>query len=98
MQQFYMHDGSRFGPWAALAFFLLVGAAVAVGVWLLVRSTTRHPYPSYPAQGMVPPVPPSDPALDILRLRFARGEIDADEYASRATLLGGGTPPPAAPS
>jgi uncharacterized membrane protein len=95
MQQFgpYMHDRTGLNhPWLVFLFFVFVAAAVAVGVWLLVRGT-RHPYPPFPAQGMVPPIPPTDPALDTLRLRFARGEIDADEYAARAALLSGGAPP-----
>jgi hypothetical protein len=37
---------------------------------------------------MVPPGPPIDPALTELRIRYARGDIDWDEYSRRAANLG----------
>jgi hypothetical protein len=44
-------------------------------------------------------VGPSSTALGILDERFARGEIDAEEYVQRRTLLAPGAPPaPAGPA
>ena len=58
-------------PFMFLA-WLLVIAALGVGVWWIVKSVrpTRR-----------------DDALDILRERYARGEIDADEYRQRLDVL-----------
>ncbi len=61
--------------WLLMSLLLLIFlAALAVGVIALVRST----------QGR------SQPGVDARRLldeRFARGEIDADDYAQRRDLL-----------
>ena len=90
----YRHDGLAH-PWLTLVFFLLVATAIGLGIWLLVRNPHHHPgYPLHPGAGWVPPAPPTDPALEALRMRFARGEIDADEYAARTALLSGATTPP----
>jgi uncharacterized membrane protein len=72
-------------PWFWLFILLMFAGAVAVLIWALVRGSR----PSYP---LPPPGPPTDPALDVLRMRFAQGEIDADEYAARAAQLSGMPP------
>jgi len=61
------------GLWM-LVVMLVVAVVVLIGVWLIVR-TSRD-------------APSSSPnALDILRERFARGEITTDEFeAARKTL------------
>ena len=69
-------DGMFFGP----LFMLLVLAAV-IGVTLLL---VRRPGGSW--HGTLPP-PPGRSALDILKERFARGEIDKDEYTQRRDAL-----------
>ena len=90
----YMHDrGGWNHPWLAVLLFVIVGAAIGLLVWALLRGGTRHPYGAPPAYPAAPPA--GDPALEVLRMRFARGEIDADEYASRVALLHGA--PPAGP-
>ncbi|MBO0775131.1 MAG: SHOCT domain-containing protein [Actinobacteria bacterium] len=98
-------------PWLGPVSFLLFWAVVAVGIVLLVRYLSRrggqapgpggpgwHPGPPFAPP---PPVPPGMPhAEQILAERFARGEIDEQEYRSRlATLRGeapgqGSQPPP----
>ena len=97
-QQFTPHMYRQSGlvhPWFTLLFFLFVGAAIGLGIWLLVRNAQHHPaYPPHPGAGWVPPAPPTDPALEALRMRFARGEIDADEYTARTALLSNVTAPP----
>lgn len=63
-----------------LILFSMVAAAVVVVV--VVVSATRHPHPAPPA----PPFPPqrmSTPALSELDLRYARGEIEREEYLRR---------------
>jgi uncharacterized membrane protein len=50
---------------------------VGVAVWLLSRSPST-------AQSLPPA---SDPALVVLRERFARGEIDEDEHHQRKRIL-----------
>jgi putative membrane protein len=93
MQQYgpYLHDrGSWVHPWLALIFVVLVGTAIGLGVWLLVRSSQHQ---AYPAQPFGPVGAPADPALDVLRMRFAKGEIDADEYTTRVAHLRGAPPP-----
>lgn len=73
-----------YGPWdggwalAMMFMSLLFLALIAVGVVLVVRSFSRG------GQG-----PPRDGsrALDILDERFARGEIDQQEYEERRRTL-----------
>lgn len=56
--------------------------AAAVVVVVVMVSATRHPHPA-------PPPPPSpqqrmsSPALSELDLRYARGEIEREEYLRR---------------
>jgi putative membrane protein len=69
-----------FGP----IFMILVLAALIAMVVLLVR------WLGGPWQQPAPPhYPPSGrPPLDILKERFARGEIDKDEFEERRRVLG----------
>ena len=53
---------------------LVIAIVVLIGVWLIVRSSREARSPN-------------STALDILRERFARGEITKDEFeAARKTL------------
>jgi putative membrane protein len=51
-------------------------ALIVLAVWLVVRATNRRD-----------PGDRSDAAEDLLRQRFASGEIDAEEYARRLEVL-----------
>jgi putative membrane protein len=62
-----------------LVVVLLVAGIVSM-VAFLTRSSRRAP---------PPPTPPADSALQILRERFARGEIDQAEFEERRRALGG---------
>ena len=71
--------GMIFGP----LFMILVLAVVIALAVLLVRwfgGLAPGPASSPPPQGRAP--------LDILKERFARGEIDQEEYESRRRVLG----------
>ena len=70
--------GMVFGP---LFMILVLALVIAVAV-LLVR------WLAGPWQGASHPVPPGRTPLDILRERFARGEIDKDEFEERRRVLG----------
>lgn len=81
-----------FGP-GTFIFGVLIPLAVVVlvayGIWELVRS--RDVTPSLAGgQGAAAP----GPARTILDERFARGEIDVDEYVRRRALLDGSVPSP----
>jgi hypothetical protein len=68
---------------AAFILFVVWGSA-----WILRRDTRRYgPPPAPPAAPQQPPPPPIDPALQILRERFARGEIDEAGFISASRAL-----------
>jgi uncharacterized membrane protein len=56
---------------------VLLVLAIAWPLWHLARGTFR-------------PHPPADPALDELRVRYARGEISREEFEERMRVLTGG--------
>lgn len=83
-----MHDGLGWGGWLAMALLMLLLAALVIGlvVWLLVRSTSGG-RPTGPETGSFDER--STPE-QVLGERFARGEIDEDEYLRRRSVLRGG--------
>jgi len=68
-----------------------VVALVAYGIWELIRSRDVST-----AIAGAPGPAVSASARTILDERFARGEIDVDEYVRRRALLDGGIPSPPA--
>ena len=76
-----------FWPLLIVAFWVLVIAGLVLGVRWLLRQDRGH-YP--PGPPVAPPGPRPDDPLEILRQRYARGEIDEEEYARRKATLGGG--------
>jgi putative membrane protein len=66
--------GGDGGLWM-LAGILVIAVAVLIGVWLIVRTSRDNR-----STGTT--------ALDILRERFARGEITKDEFESARKTLG----------
>jgi putative membrane protein len=75
-----------FGEFALIAvlntlFLILVIVAVLVGIRWLMRQSNSDRRP--------PDGPPDDTALELLRQRYARGEIDAAGFEERKRTLGG---------
>ncbi len=69
-------DGSGgFGPWIGLAWLVFWMAVIAGGVYLLRRRATG--------------APPTSSAEQVLAERYARGEIDEQEYRERLAVLQG---------
>ena len=82
------------GMFLTLLGALLFLALLAVLIWAVLRfvtGKTTTPFPSYRSSE-----PPSPSALEILRQRYARGEIDTETYEQmRARLETPLTQPPA---
>jgi uncharacterized membrane protein len=69
------------GPFGGLGWLLVLGL-IAAGVVALVLAVANRP-------------PARPPEEDLLRMRYAQGEIDAEEYRSRLAALrspAGGAP------
>jgi putative membrane protein len=77
-----MWGGGWYGMFLGPLFMILVLVAVIAGVALVAR-WFGLPYGAQP-----PRTPPGRTPLDILKERFARGEIDKDEYEERRRVLG----------
>jgi putative membrane protein len=80
------------GAWAWMMFFgplmmILFVAAVVVLVAFALRWLTGHGLHGSYGAGHAP-APPSKAPLDILKERFARGEIDKAEFEERRRVLG----------
>lgn len=73
-----MHWHENGGWWVMFPIFWLL-VLVAIGFLVAAIARGRFPSPRPPESG--------DSALEILRRRFASGEIDADEYQRRRELL-----------
>lgn len=64
---------SHWAGWLGPLFMMAVGAAIVTGGVLLIRSLVRGDRPRKP----------EDSALEVLRLRYARGEIQKQEYEEK---------------
>ncbi len=88
--------GAGYAGWLGwLIGTLLLALVVGIVVWLVVGRgrAAAGPPPAWPGQ------PPRPEPLDILRERFARGEITLEEFETAKHALGyppGPPPPPAA--
>ena len=88
---FEVHHGGGH-PWFGVLLLLLLAAGVALLALTLWRSSRLVGVTG--AAASTPSGTTRDPALAELRLRYARGEIDRDEYLQRATDLGDVVPLP----
>jgi len=71
--------GMIFGP-----LFMILWLAVVVAVAVLLVRWLGGPWPGT----VPPPAPAGRTPLDILKERFARGEIDKEEFEERRRVLG----------
>ena len=71
-------DGGGWGVVMMLVALLFI-ALIVVGVVLLIRPSTH--------QAGTEPKPERSRALDVLDERFARGEIDREDYEERRRIL-----------
>lgn len=77
----WYHDGTGWGGWVLMM-------VVMVGFWALVVFAVIALFRGTQAHGEWTPDHPRDP-MRILDERFARGEIDEDEYLARSAVLRG---------
>ena len=87
----FRNQGPDMGWGRGFFALLLLLIAVCVVVWI-VSSLMRqngHTHRHELSPGASPPSKQSSDALRILDERFARGDIDADEYTKRRDLLRG---------
>ncbi len=79
--------GFGMGGWLGMlgGLLLIVGAVVLI-VWVIGKMTGQT---SHPAQGQAPQ-PTTLDAVEVLRQRFARGEITADEFTAAKQVLEAG--------
>jgi putative membrane protein len=66
------------GHWYVILAFVIYGALIVLVVWLVLWAIRIAPHRIRP-----------DHALGILNERFARGEIDQEEYEKRKAALQG---------
>jgi putative membrane protein len=64
-----------------IVFWGLVIAALVLGIRWLIRADRR---------GQLPPPPATPDPLEVLRHRYAKGEIDEEEFDRRRKTLTGG--------
>ena len=77
-----MHWGWDAGGWLMMGIGMLIWIVILVAVvWLVVRTINAADRRQADGRG------DRDEALDLLRRRFASGEIDAEEYEQRLALL-----------
>ena len=86
MFPFGMFDGG-FGIWFLVA--VLVNVVFWVGLIALIFLGIRWLMRQNAEDRVRPGAPAEDTAMELLRQRFARGEIDAAEFEDRKRALGG---------
>ena len=98
---YMMSSGGGFARFVLFMIFLLIVGAIALAIVRYVsqghdshRHSDHHrgsvPTPPGPlGPPPIAPTPSADSALDVLRMRFARGEIDEDDFNRRVIVLQG---------
>jgi putative membrane protein len=75
-------------PWVNFIFAILIWSAIIGLMFWAVSSFSRRPHMTYAPPVATPPVPPQPSAVEILRQRFACGEIDAATFDEMRKKLG----------
>ena len=73
------YDNGGMIVWAIISSLFWLGLA-AVAVWALVRWVNRPSRPATPPASQQQQGPAQPSAMDILKMRYARGEIDAATF------------------
>jgi putative membrane protein len=87
---FVVDHGWWWGFWAHFIPFLFFVALIGLVVWAVVRVSGRAVVPAVAPAGFAP-ASRMDPALEEVRLRYARGEMSREEFVQRSQDLGGGS-------
>jgi len=69
--------------------FSLVWIAIVIGFLALIVLAIRWLIRADERGRSQPPAPRADDPVEVLRQRYARGEIDDEEYERRRSVLGG---------
>jgi uncharacterized membrane protein len=80
------HGGPSALAWTIFALQLLLLAGLA---YLVVRSVAGSWRPAAATATTVAPAPQANEAVEIVRMRYARGEVSRDEYVQAVRDLGG---------
>ena len=86
-QQGSYYDGHMGGAWHGWFFGPLMMVLLLAAVVALVVLVLRWLGPHGPSQGASPTAAGGRTAIDILKERFARGEIDREEFEERRRVL-----------
>lgn len=81
-QRIIWPDAHPVGEWLGPLFVLLVFGLLVVGAVLVTRTIVN-------SRGATPSAPAASGPLRILEERFARGEIDEEEFKRRRDILRG---------
>lgn len=85
VMHYWNNGGSApWGMWVAMAVMMTV--FVVAAAWVIVTLVRHTAAPQAPQRGIANGAPQSSAAA-ILDERFARGEIDAEEYSQRKAAL-----------
>jgi putative membrane protein len=84
----FAHHGWWWGFWGHFIPFILFLLLVGLVVWAVLRVSRRGFGPGPGSAGFAP-VFARDPALEEVRLRYARGEMSREEFVQRSWDLGG---------